>query len=111
MPNSIGTRDSQRINDGSNSNDSRGFSRNSHSEIMGSVVGTLAFTASNTITDSGNNFVNRGIGVGDVVRIAGSPLNSREYKVLTVAAGSITVAPSVVQSEGNNSVAWLRRVN
>lgn len=111
MSGSIGTRDNQRIIQGAAANEDGNLSRENHSELMGSVVGTLAFTASNTITDSGNNFVNRGVAVGDAVRIGGSPLNSRDYVVQTVAAGSLTVLPAVVQSEANNGKAWLRRVS
>ena len=111
MSGSIGTRDNQRLAQSAAANEDGNLSRQNASELMGSVVGTLAFTAGDTITDSGNGFVNRGVAVGDVVRIGGSPLNSRDYVVQTVAAGSITVLPAIVQDEANNSVAYIRRVS
>lgn len=110
MANSIGTRNSERLAQGASANDDGNFTRQNASELMGSVVGTLSFTASNTIADSGNNFVARGFEVGDAVRVVGSPLNSRDYVVQTVSAGSMTVLPAVVRSESNNSVQYIRRV-
>jgi hypothetical protein len=58
---------------------------------------TISFTASDTIGDSGNGLAN--FLVGDDISIVGSNLNSRKFKVVTSAAGTLTVEPAIVQAE------------
>lgn len=54
----------------------------------------IAFVAPDTITDSGN-----GLGVfsvGQTLQVIGSAKNTRWWKILTVAAGTITISSSQV---------------
>ncbi len=111
MSSSIGTRDSQRLNQSASANQDTGSSRFNNSELMGSVVGTLSFTAGGTISDSASGFVNRGFAVGDVVEVVGSPLNSRTYTLTAVTTTDLTVLPAIVQTESTNNIAYVRRVN
>ncbi|MCX7378456.1 MAG: hypothetical protein NTY94_17130 [Alphaproteobacteria bacterium] len=62
------------------------------------VKGTgISFTSPGTIADSGNGL--GALRVGARIRVAGSPKNSRVWRVATSSAGSITVTPSQVTSE------------
>ena len=57
---------------------------------------TISFTAGDTIADSANGLAN--FIVGQNIQVVGSALNSRKYKVVTSAAGTLTVEPAVIQS-------------
>lgn len=66
----------------------------------------IAFTNPNTITDSNN-----GLGVffvGQGITVEGSASNDRRFLVLTVAAGTITVEPSQVTTEGAGQLMFIR---
>lgn len=72
---------------------SRTSSRFTRRSTPGKVIeaATISFTAPATIADSGN-----GLGifaVNDVIHVGGSASNNRRHRILTVAAGSITVDP------------------
>ena len=63
------------------------------------VIGSgISFTAGATIADSGNGLAI--FTVGRLIEVRGSPLNSRTYRVETSAAGSLTVSPARVSTEG-----------
>lgn len=94
------TRKSQRIGLSAALNGTRrgqaGFSQNKGGAT---VKGTgISFTASNTIADSGNQLAV--LAVGARIKVRGSPRNSRTFDVVTSAAGSITVRPANITSEG-----------
>lgn len=63
------------------------------------LIGTgIAFVASSTITDSNNGFV--ALSVGQRIRVRGSPLNSREWRIAGKPNdGQIAVRPQMVQEE------------
>lgn len=60
------------------------------------VATTIAFNevgaTGDTITDSGNGFLNAGFAVGDYIYVSGSTSNDGTYQIKTVVAGTITVA-------------------
>lgn len=92
----IGTRTRQLSTLGASSNDSRKVT-----DILSNldvIKGTdISFSSTNTISSDGNAFGT--LSPGQIVQVAGSPLNSRTYSILTAAAGSITVTPALVQAE------------
>jgi hypothetical protein len=103
------TRDSQRQHLGAAGNNTRrtqgGISRDKGGAT---VIGTgISFTGASTIADSGNGF--GAIQVGDMIEVRGSPLNSREWRVNTAAAGSITVRPQMITSESAGAVITVTR--
>lgn len=106
----IGTRDTQTVSKSGALNSTLKLSRRATGDIGGAqlTAATISFTASDTISDSGNGLAV--FGVGDTVLPVGSPLNNRRWTVLTVAAGSITVAPSQVQTEAAGETISLRKV-
>lgn len=62
------------------------------------VKGTgISFTNPGTIADSNNGLA--AIPVGAVISVAGSPANSRTFRVGASSAGSLTVTPGVVTTE------------
>ena len=95
----MSTRESQRSTASAAANISRRMTRLFTGDKGGpNVVGTgISFTAADTIGDTGNGLAL--FGVGEMVQVLGSPLNSRPLQVVTSAAGSLTVLPAVVQSE------------
>lgn len=104
---SNGTRDNQRISKGASQNDTRRDTR--QVERLSAIKGTgISFTSSATIADSGNGF--GAIGVGDLIEVRGSPLNSRRWEVTAAAAGSLTVLPALVQSEVAGAAITVERV-
>jgi len=54
---------------------------------------------SDSITCVGASFLTNGFKVGDVFRVVGSTLNDGEYTILTVVAGTITVATGSLTTE------------
>ena len=58
---------------------------------------TVAFSSTDTITDSGNDLAR--FAAGQRIQVRGSPLNSRVWTVVTSAAGTLTVTPAIVTSE------------
>ena len=102
-----GTRDSQRVNKSASQNLSRRDTR--VVERLSAIKGTtIGFTSSATIADSGNGF--GAIGVGDIIDVRGSPLNSRRWEVTAAAAGSLTVLPALVQTEAAGAAITVERV-
>jgi len=68
---------------------------------------TISFTSASTIADSAN-----GLGlyqVNDTIEVRGSALNSRRWVVLTAGAGSITVLPAIIQTEGAGPTITIQR--
>lgn len=104
----MSTRESQRSTASAAANISRRTTRLFTGDKGGpNVAGTgISFTATNTIGDTGNGLAV--FGVGEMVQVLGSPLNSRPLRVVTSAAGTLTVLPAVVQSE--NAGAAIRLV-
>ena len=68
---------------------------------------TISFTSSATIADSGNGLAQ--FAVGSLVRVLGSPLNSRLWQVTASSAGSLTVIPAQIQSESAGATITLVR--
>lgn len=69
------------------------------------TAATISFTASTkTIADSGNGFVTAGFRVGESVAITGSGSNNGTYTLMSVAAGAMTVAESLVNESVGASV-------
>jgi len=67
--------------------------------VGGIVVGTgISFTNPGTIADSGNQLAL--FPVGCAIQVRGSAKNSRRFNVTASAAGSLTVTPATVTSEG-----------
>lgn len=99
MAESIGTRVRQLISRSASLNNSReSVSRKTQDKGGFNVQGVdISFTAPNTISSAGNAFPS--FGVGSNVEIVGSTLNSRVFKIVTSAAGTLTVEPALVQSE------------
>lgn len=95
------TRSNQRVHrSGALNNTRRSVQAPSRNPASGTTLRatTVAFTATDTITDSGNALAI--FAVGQLIRVRGSPLNSRLYEVATSAAGTLTVLPAHVQTEG-----------
>lgn len=99
MAETIGTRTRQLITRSASLNDSRRrVNRGTQDRGGDNVQGTdISFTSTNTIASVGNAF---GVfAVGQDIEVIGSALNSRIFKVVTAAAGSLTVEPALVQAE------------
>lgn len=60
---------------------------------------TISFTATSTISDSGNGFVTSGFQVGQTITVSGSGSNDGTYTITAVAAGAITVAETSIVNE------------
>lgn len=91
-----GTRTRQLIARGASSNTSRrSVSRSNLTETI--TATDISFTNPSTIASAGSGF--GAISVGSVIRVIGSPLNSREYLVGAAAADSLTVSPALIQDE------------
>jgi hypothetical protein len=70
---------------------------------------TISFTNPATIADSGNGLAI--FPVGALLQVEGSPRNSSQFRVTASAAGSLTVAPGVVTTEGAGASIRLRRAD
>lgn len=110
MADTIGTRVRQLITRSASLNDTRSKTRYASQDAGGlNEVGTdISFTASNTIASAGNGFPT--IAAGSNIEVVGSPLNSRIWKVVTSAAGSITVEPAQIQTESAGAKINIRTV-
>jgi len=63
---------------------------------------TIAFTATNTITDTANGFVTNGFQVDDRIRITGTKNNNQIFTITKVVAGTITVLQdTVLEAKGS----------
>lgn len=72
-------------------------------------VATISFTATDTIADSGN-----GLAVflpGTTIRVSGDTANARDYNVRTSAAGSLTVHPLFITTEGAGNLIKIEQVS
>ncbi|MBI3887537.1 hypothetical protein HY310_00525, partial [Candidatus Microgenomates bacterium] len=66
---------------------------------------TISFTASTkTIADSGNGFVTANFRAGDSVIVTGSASNDGTYTIVSVAAGAIVVAETLVDESAGATV-------
>lgn len=65
---------------------------------------TIAFTNSNTITDSANGFITAGFIIGDVINVTGSVNNNNSFTVTNVVAGTLTVTEATVTEAAGPSV-------
>lgn len=94
----MSTRAHQTNSLGASGNNSRATRAKYERDRGTTVVGTgIAFVNPGTITDSGNQLAVFGVGSSFFVR--GSPANSRQFQVVTSAAGTLTVNPAVVTAE------------
>lgn len=94
---SIGTRTRHLISRSAASNETRRL-QSSYRPLGGVVRGTdISFASNNQIASAGSAFGS--IPVGQVVRVSGSPANSREYVVTATAAGALTVLPAILTTE------------
>jgi len=74
------------------------------------VKGTgISFASASTIADTGNQL--GVLAVGDRIAVRGSPLNSREWRVNSLGAGSIAVRPQMVQTENAGANITITRVD
>ena len=110
MADTIGTRVRQLISRSGSLNDSRrNVNRNTQDKGGFNVQGTdISFTAPDTIASAGNAFPS--FTVGSNILVTGSALNSRQFKIVTAAAGSITVEPALVQNESAGALMDIRTV-
>lgn len=94
------TRTTQRRHEGAALNATRRSQGKISRDRGGAVVQgtTISFSAASTIADSANQL--GALAVGDVIEVRGSPGNSREWRVNTAGAGSISVRPAQIVSEG-----------
>ena len=64
---------------------------------------TIAFVdggaGADTITDSGTGFVTAGFKAADIITVSGSTSNDGNYTIVTVAAGTLTLATGVLTAE------------
>ncbi|MFN0183051.1 MAG: hypothetical protein ACKVQR_04445 [Aquabacterium sp.] len=94
----MSTRGHQTSNLGASGNNSRANRAKYERDRGTTVIGTgIAFVNPGTITDSGNQLALFTVGSSFFVR--GSPANSRQFQVVTSAAGTLTVTPAVVTAE------------
>ena len=76
---------------------SRSFTQNPASGTTRTAT-TISFTAPATVADSGTGLAT--FRVGQRISVRGSARNSRVWTVASVAAGSLTVVPTLVTTEG-----------
>ena len=97
MTTSIGTRKrNNTVFSGSSNNSRRDVSRTAMPDSH--VVGTdISFTAPATISSVAAAFGL--LSVGQIIRVKGSALNSRDYRVETSSAAAITVSQAVISTE------------
>ncbi len=110
MADTIGTRVRQGISRSASLNVSRRSVNRSTQERGGlNVQGTdISFTGPDTIASAGNAFPV--FTVGSDIEVIGSALNSRTYKVVTRAAGTLTVEPALIQNESAGAFIDIRTV-
>lgn len=65
------------------------------------VATDISFTAGATVTSGSSAFGN--ITDGAKIRIAGSPLNSGEFRVNSATSSALTLRPSMVQTESSGA--------
>ncbi len=106
----IGTRVRQTIARGASLNETRMNSRRCTQNLGGAAIaGTgIAGVSADTFTDSGNGLAQ--LAVGQDIYVTGATGDARRYKVLTSAAGTITVEPSQVVNFSAGTVADIRLV-
>ena len=93
----IGTRVRHLISRSGASNETRRL-QGSYRPLGGVVRGAdISFGSTNQIASAGSAFGN--IPVGQVVRVSGSPGNSREYVVTATSAAALTVLPAILATE------------
>lgn len=110
MGETIGTRARQLITRSASLNDSRRRVNLGTQDRGGNnVQGTdISFTGPNTIASAGNAF---GVfSVGHDIKITGSASNSRTFKIVTAAAGTLTVEPALVVTESAGARMDIRTV-
>lgn len=93
---------------GAATNSSRSSGRVATQDKGGILKGTgISFTNPATIADSGNGLAI--FPVGARIQVEGSPQNSRTLRVTASAAGSLTVTPGVLTTEGAGAAITLRQ--
>lgn len=110
MTDTIGTRIRQLISRSGSLNLTRSTSTRLTQNLGGlNVTRTdISFTAPDTISCAGSAFPT--ISVGANIEVTGSASNNRVFKVLTSAAGTITVEPSQVTTTGAGALIDIRTV-
>jgi len=73
---------------------------------------TIAFVdgggGADTITDSGSAFVTTGYKAGDLITVSGSTSNDGNYTIVSLVAGTITLATGVLTAEGAGDSVTIR---
>jgi hypothetical protein len=110
MAETIGTRARQLISRSASLNDSRRNVNRLTQDLGGlNVQGTdISFTSADTIESAGSAFPS--FSVGSNIEVIGSALNSRVYKIVTAAAGTLTVEPALIQNESAGALIDIRTV-
>lgn len=105
-----GTRKRQTISRSASLNETRTLSCRKSQDLGGSAItGTgIAGVSADTFTDSGSGLAQ--LAVGQDIYVTGATGDSRRYKVLTSAAGTITVEPSQVVAFSAGAVVDIRLV-
>lgn len=67
------------------------------------TASTIAFTSSNTITDSANGFITAGFAIGNVIKVSGTQNNNRNFTITNVVAGTITVTETTALEPAGSS--------
>lgn len=106
----IGTRTRQTISRAAALNETRVPNNRLSRDLGGAAItGTgIAGVSADTFTDSGNGLAK--LAVGQDIYVTGATGNGRRYKVLTSAAGTITVEPSQVVAFSAGTLADIRLV-
>lgn len=108
MGDTIGTRVRQLFTRGASLNDTRTDRRRNTQDKGGlNVQATdISFTAPDTISSAGSGFPT--IATGQNIRVVGSSLNDRQWKVVTSSASTITVRPAQIQNESAGALIDIR---
>jgi len=67
----------------------------------------ISFTSPDTISSSGSGFPSSSL-VGQIIEVAGSAANSRQWRVVTNSASTITVAPTQITTESSGALITIR---
>jgi len=80
------------------------LTENDSSNAATKTATTISFTAaSKTIADSANGFVTAGFRAGDSITVSGTVSNNGTFTIVSVAAGAIVVAESLVNESAGSS--------
>jgi hypothetical protein len=104
----MSTRTRNAVAGGAATNSSRSSQRLATQDKGGVLKATtISFTNPATIADSGNGLAI--FPVGARLQVEGSPRNSRKLRVTASSAGSLTVTPGLLTTEGPGAAITLRQ--